>query len=252
MTKRVLVFIFGLTAYVMFLASFVYAIGFIGNIGVPQAIDGVPVLPTLTAVLNNLGLLAIFSVQHSLMARPFFKRWLTNWIPEAAERSVYVLSSSLALFLLFWAWQPLGGLIWEVHSETGQLISYVIFAAGWLTVLGSTFAINHFDLFGLRQIWLYSRGINYTPLAFKIPLPYKFVRHPLYVGWLLAFWATPTMTVSHLLFSVATTLYILLAIKFEEKDLSTQFGQEYELYRKSVPMIIPRLSTKPSRSTCET
>ena len=248
MFKRVFIFAYGLISYAVFFATFLYAIGFIGNFDVaglvPVALDGPPRLPFGTAVAVDLGLLALFAVQHSLMARPFFKRWLTRLIPEPAERSTYVLFSSLALIALFVFWQPLGGVIWDVQDPTGRAVLLALFAFGWLLVLVATFLINHFDLFGLRQVWLYFRGREYTPLPFVTPGPYKFVRHPLYVGWLCAFWGTPTMTVAHLLFAVITTAHILIAIRWEERDLVAHHGPAYSNYQRNVSMIVPRPTRK--------
>jgi protein-S-isoprenylcysteine O-methyltransferase Ste14 len=235
---RVLVFAYGLMAYGVFFATFLYAMGFIGNILVPKSLDSAPTAPLGTALLINTGLLALFAVQHSVMARPAFKRMLTRVIPRAAERSTYVLASSLALILLFWAWSPLGGIVWQVEHPLGQAAMYTLFAAGWMLVLVTTFLINHFDLFGLRQVWLHLQGREYTSLRFVTPGPYRLVRHPLYVGWLLAFWATPTMTATHLLFAIATTAYILIAIQLEERDLVAAHP-EYAAYRAQVPMLIP-------------
>ena len=194
--------------------------------------------PFGTALLINLGLLSLFAIQHSVMARPWFKRVWTRVVPQAAERSTYVLASSLALILLFWQWSPLGGVVWDVQNPTGRALLYAGFAFGWLLVLVTTFLINHFDLFGLRQVWLYLRGRAYRPLHFVTPGPYRLVRHPLYVGWLFAFWATPTMTVTHLLFAVMTTAYILVAIQLEERDL-VDAHPEYAEYKRRVPMIVP-------------
>jgi protein-S-isoprenylcysteine O-methyltransferase Ste14 len=194
--------------------------------------------PLGESLLVDLALLGLFAVQHSLMARPFFKRWLTRFIPKPAERSTYVLVSSLAMILLFWQWRPLGGMVWEIQSPVGVAAAYGLFGLGFLIVLVTTFLINHFDLFGLRQVWLYLRGIEYTRLAFVTPGPYKMIRHPLYLGWMLAFWATPTMTVTHLLFAVMTTVYMLVAIRFEEKDLMDELP-EYRVYRNQVPMLVP-------------
>ena len=173
------------------------------------------------------------------MARKWFKAWWTRVIPHPLERSTYVLFSSLALILMFWLWRPLGVVVWSVEDPAGQIVLRSLFAFGWLTVLAATFLINHFDLFGLRQVWLYLRGRPYTALRFGTPGPYRIVRHPLYVGWLFAFWSTPTMTLAHLLFSVATTAYILLAIQFEERDLVREHGETYESYRRRVPMLVP-------------
>jgi methanethiol S-methyltransferase len=242
--SRVLVFLYGLAAYSAFFATYLYAVGFVGNLGVPKGLDSAPTAPVARALVINLGLLALFAVQHSVMARPWFKRQLLRVIPEAAERSTYVLASSLALGLLFWKWSPLGGVIWNIQNEPARSAALVVFASGWLLVLVTTFLINHFDLFGLRQVWLHLRAKPYTHLHFVTPGPYRVVRHPLYLGWLLAFWATPTMTVTHLLFAVATTAYILAAIQFEESDL-IQLHPEYEDYRRRVPMIVPIPTRRP-------
>jgi len=180
----------------------------------------------------------LFAIQHSLMARQWFKRAWTRLVPAAVERSTYVLFSSVALLVLFWKWEPMGRVVWNVESGTGQILLYVLYAVGWLTVLVATFLINHFDLFGLRQVWLYLRGIPYTPLQFRTPGLYRIVRHPLYVGWLLVFWSAPLMTVAHLVFAIATTAYILLAIQFEERDL-VRLHAEYAEYRRRVPMLVP-------------
>ena len=221
--------------------TFLYALGFVGNFVVPVALDGVPTMATGKALLIDVLLLGIFALQHSLMARPFFKRWLTRFIPEPAERSTYVLLSSLALIAMFVFWQPLGGIAWHIEDPTVRTVMYGLFGLGWLLVLVSTFLINHFDLFGLRQVWLQLLGRPYQPVKFGTPGPYKLVRHPLYLGWLLAFWATPDMTGTHLLFAFLTTAYILVAIQFEERDLVDTLGNDYVQYRSKVPMIIPRL-----------
>jgi protein-S-isoprenylcysteine O-methyltransferase Ste14 len=241
MLKRIMVFAYGLVCYAIFFATFLYALGFVGNFLVPVTLDGIPRLGTGAALAIDFGLLGLFAVQHSLMARPFFKRWLTRWIPESAERSTYVLFSSLALIALFLFWQPLGGVVWDVRDPLWQAVLYALFAFGWLLVLVSTFLINHFDLFGLRQVWLQLRALPYRPLKFGTPGPYRLVRHPLYLGWLFAFWATPTMTGTHLLFAFMTTAYILVAIQLEERDLVTALGDDYVQYRRKVPMIIPGL-----------
>jgi protein-S-isoprenylcysteine O-methyltransferase Ste14 len=236
--KRLLIFLYGVICYAIFFGTFLYAIGFIGNVFVPKSIDSDPTAPFATALLTNLVLLGIFAIQHSVMARPAFKRVWTRIIPESAERSTYVLMSSLALIALFAFWQPLGGVVWNVTSPVGQAVLYGLFAFGWLLVLVSTFLINHFDLFGLRQVWLQLLGKPYTALPFKTPMLYKYVRHPLYVGWFFAFWATPTMTITHLLFAIATTAYILIAIQLEERDLMDAHP-EYRSYRERVPMLVP-------------
>jgi protein-S-isoprenylcysteine O-methyltransferase Ste14 len=235
---RVIVFVYGLISYSIFFGTYLYAAGFVGNLIVPKSLDSAPTAPLGTALLINVGLLGLFAVQHSVMARPRFKRQLARVMPSAAERSTYVLASSLALILLFWGWSPLGGVVWNVDAPAGRALIYTAFAFGWLLVLVTTFLINHFDLFGLRQVWFYLRGREYEPLPFVTPGPYRLVRHPLYVGWLFAFWATPTMTVTHLLFAAATTGYILLAIQLEERDL-VDVHPEYAEYRRRVPMLIP-------------
>jgi protein-S-isoprenylcysteine O-methyltransferase Ste14 len=226
-------------SYLIFFATFLYAIGFLGNVVVPKSIDSGRTAPLGVALLINAGLLAIFAVQHSVMARPWFKRTWTRFIPKQAERSTYVLISSLALILLFWLWQPIGGVVWNVEQPVLRMVLYGVFALGFAIVLISTFLINHFDLFGLRQVYLYLLGKEYTQLRFGTPLLYRHIRHPLYLGWLFAFWATPTMTIAHFVFAIATTVYIFMAIQFEEKDLLDTFGDDYARYRESVPMIVP-------------
>jgi protein-S-isoprenylcysteine O-methyltransferase Ste14 len=239
MIKRISIFLYGVVSYAIFFATFLYALGFVGNFAVPRTIDGERLLPLPTALAIDVGLLALFALQHSVMARPFFKRWLTKFVPESAERSTYVLASSLALIALFALWQPLGGVIWHVTDPTARGVLWALFAFGWLLVLVSTFLLNHFDLFGLRQIWLQLIGKPYLPLKFGTPGPYRLVRHPLYVGWLFAFWATPTMGATHLFFAFMTTAYILVAIQLEERDLVDSLGNDYVSYRERVPMLIP-------------
>lgn len=237
--KRLAIFLYGVGSYAVFFATFLYAIAFVGNCPLlPRTLDGAPQLPTLQALTIDILLLAAFAVQHSLMARPVFKRWWVGLVPEAAERSTYVLFSSLALILLFSYWQPIGGVLWAVENPVGRGLFYAAFAFGWLLVLYSTFLINHFDLFGLRQVWLQLLGKPYTVLPFKTPALYRIVRHPLYVGWLFAFWATPDMSMTHVLFALMITVYILSAIQLEERDLC-EAHPEYEAYRREVPMLIP-------------
>lgn len=245
MFKRLAAFTYGVTCYLIFFGTFLYAAGFIGNILVPKSIDSGPDGPFAQALLINAGLLALFAIQHSVMARQWFKRAWTRIVPQPVERSTYVLFSSLALLLLFWQWRPMGVVIWNVQDASVRTLLHVLCVDGWLLVLVSTFLINHFDLFGLRQVYLYLRGKESTPLKFRTPGPYRLVRHPLYFGWLLAFWMTPTMTAAHFVFALATTAYILLAIRFEEQDLIDVHGESYRRYREEVPMIIPVRVGKP-------
>jgi len=241
--KRIIAFAYGVACYGVFFATLLYAIGFLGNFGVPKSIDSGREGSVFTALVIDGLLLALFALQHSIMARPWFKRVWTRIVPVPVERSTYVLFSSLALLLMFWQWRPVGGVIWDIDGETARMIVFGLYAAGLLIVLLSTFLINHFDLFGLRQVYLYLTGREYTQLEFRTPFFYRYVRHPLYVGWLLAFWAAPVMTVAHLFFAVMTTAYILVAIQFEERDLIDTHGEKYQQYRKQVPMIIPSLQT---------
>ena len=247
MLKRVLFFTYGVFSYAIFLGTFLYAIGFVGNFAVPTALDGPATKPLGISLAFDLGLLTLFAVQHSVMARKGFKQWWTQIVPKPIERSTYVLFSSVALILLFALWQPLGGVIWSVEDPAGRLVLRVLFAFGWALVLISTFLINHFDLFGLRQVWRNLLGQPAVPLRFTTPGPYRLVRHPLYVGWLFAFWMTPVMTSAHLLFSIATTAYILIAIQLEERDLVREFGDAYEDYRHKVPMLFPSMRKRVSR-----
>jgi protein-S-isoprenylcysteine O-methyltransferase Ste14 len=237
--NRIVVFAYGVISYVIALGAFVYLAGFLGNLFVPRSIDGAPVGPLWEALAVNTLLLAVFGLQHSVMARPGFKEWWTRFVPRPVERSTYVMFTNLALILVFWQWRPMGGVIWDVEDPTGRGLLHGLYVLGWLIVLGTTFLINHFDLFGLRHVWLYLRGKPYTPIGFKTPGPYKVVRHPLYVGWLMAFWATPTMTTAHLVFALGMTLYILVAIRYEERDLVEHHGAAYAEYRRKVPMLLP-------------
>jgi protein-S-isoprenylcysteine O-methyltransferase Ste14 len=238
--KRLIFFAYGVTAYVIFLTTFLYAIAFVGGFVVATRLDGHPRGTLLEALTIDAALLTLFAVQHSVMARRWFKERWTQLVPWAIERSTYVLCASAALLLLFWQWRPIGITIWSVENGTARAAIWTLFAAGWTTVLIVTFLINHFDLFGLRQVWLPLLGRPYTRVTFRTPLPYRFVRHPLYLGFLFAFWMTPTMTLAHLVFAVATTAYILLAIQFEERDLLAEHGAAYARYRQAVPMLLPR------------
>lgn len=238
--SRLLALLYGSACYVVFLATFLYAIAFVAGIGVPKHIDnGVPA-PALVALAINLVLLSLFAVQHSGMARPGFKRWWTTFVPAPIERSTYVLASSLALIVLFWQWRPLPQLIWNVDDGIARWALYGLSAAGWLLVLTGTFLISHFDLFGLRQVWLHARGRTPVVGPFVTRAFYRIVRHPLMLGFLIAFWATPTMTAGHLLFALVTTGYIVLAVKYlEERDLVREHGDVYRDYQRRVPMLLP-------------
>jgi len=246
MFGRITAFLYGVVCYLVFLATFVYAIGFIGNFLVPRSIDSGPETSWLRALVINTGLLGLFAIQHSIMARAWFKAAWTKIVPKPVERSTYVLFSSVALLLLFWKWQPMGVVIWSVDSAIGELALQCLYAAGWVVVLVATFLINHFDLFGLRQVWLPLVGRTDQPVGFRTPGPYRLVRHPLYLGWLMVFWSTPEMTLAHLVFALATTAYIFIAIQFEERDL-VRMHKEYAEYRRRVPMILPIGSAKRSR-----
>jgi protein-S-isoprenylcysteine O-methyltransferase Ste14 len=239
MTKRILVFVYGGVSYLLFLGTFLYAIGFVGGFGVPTRLDAASTGPLGKALLVDAALLALFAVQHSVMARKWFKDAWTRIVPAPAERSTYVLLSSLALIVLFWQWRPIGGIVWSVEDPSARFALIGLFGFGWALVLACTFLINHFDLFGLRQVWLNLVGRPYTALSFVTPGPYRLVRHPLYAGWIFAFWATPTMTAAHLVFALATTAYILVAIQLEENDLVREHGTRYEQYRLRVPMLLP-------------
>lgn len=240
--KKTLTFVYGVVGYLVFFGTFLYAIGFIGNFGVPKTMDSPAEGSFRAALLIDSLLLALFVLQHSIMARPAFKRIITRYIPEAAERSTYVLASSLALLLLFWQWRPLGGVVWHAEGTVTRALLHGGYGFGLALVLFSTFLINHFDLFGLRQVWRNFQGQQQSKLTFSTPLLYRFVRHPLYVGWFMTFWFTPTMTATHLFFAVMTTAYILIAIRFEERDLLAAHP-EYKAYRESVPMLIPNFSS---------
>ena len=236
---RLLAVVYGVIAYVIFFVTFLYAIGFVGGIVVPKGIDSGAVGPLANTLAIDAVLLGVFAVQHSVMARPAFKAWWTKFVPPPIERSTYVLLASLALILLFWQWRPLPTLVWSVESQPAAMAVWALFWIGWATVLTSTFLINHFDLFGLRQVWAYRRNREIPPSEFHTPLFYRVVRHPLYLGFIIAFWAAPTMSQGRLFFALATTAYILIAIQLEEHDLLNVFGDTYRDYKARVGMLIP-------------
>lgn len=237
--KRSLMIGYGALAYALFLVAFLYAVGFVGGIVVPRDINRGTAAPIGAAVVVNVALLAVFAIQHSVMARPGFKRWWTRFIPTPIERSTYVLLTSAALLLLYWQWRTMPAIIWNVTAPAGRLALWVLFWLGWAIVFASTFMINHFDLFGLRQVYFAWRGKPYTDIGFRSPLLYRLVRHPLMFGFLIVFWAAPTMTAGHLLFASATTGYILIATQLEEHDLVAMLGDQYGDYRRAVPMLLP-------------
>lgn len=236
---RPLRFLFGLIAYFFFFVTFVYLVGFVTNQYVPRSIDIGPIIGTWQAVIINIALIALFGIQHSVMARPDFKAALTRFWPQAIERSLYVMLTGVVLCLIYWFWRPVPGELWSVEGESLRLLLWVIAASGWGIVFISTFLISHFELFGLHQIWSDLRSRSLPALTFRQPLFYKLVRHPIYTGFLLAFWATPDMTYGHLLFAVGMTIYIIIGIRYEERDLKNDLGEVYEEYSRRVGMVIP-------------
>jgi len=235
-----LMVLYGLASYAFFLATFLYAVAFVGNMPVPRTIDSGVTAPLGEAVVVNLLLLTLFAVQHSVMARPAFKRWWTRFVPETVERSTYVLAATAALALVLWQWRPIAEpLVWHIEQPWAVMALRVVFWLGWAVLLTATFLINHFELFGLRQVFTRLFGGTVAPQEFRTPLLYRHVRHPIYLGFLLGFWATPHMTAGHLLFAVGSTGYILIGIWFEERDLVAQFGDRYRVYREQVSMLLP-------------
>jgi protein-S-isoprenylcysteine O-methyltransferase Ste14 len=251
--KRIGFFVFGVACHAMFLVVFLYMAGFVGNLLVPKSIDSPPDgTPPAVALLVDVLLLGLFAVPHSVMARPAFKRWWTRYVPQALERSVYVLVANLCVALLMWQWRPIGPNLWDVQHPLGRALVYGVFAGGWLLVPVTSLMINHFDLFGSRQVWLHLRQKQYSVPAFRTPMLYKLVRHPLYLGWMIAFWATPTMSAGHVLFAAVLTTYMLVAIPIEERDLAELYGEKYEQYRRRVPALIPRPTVlAPATATAE-
>jgi protein-S-isoprenylcysteine O-methyltransferase Ste14 len=238
--RRWLFFIYGAACHLLFVGTFAWMAGFVGDFLISKSIDSTVSGPTSKAILIDVLLLTLFGVQHSVMARPAFKRVWTRIIPEPIERSTYVLVSCAVTFLLMWQWRGIDQVVWNAQHPMLRGLLWGLFAIGWLLVLLASLLINHFDLFGTRQVWLYLRGRGYQALPFRVPLLYKHVRHPLYIGWAIAFWATPTMTIGHLLFAGVLTGYMVLAALIEERDLITHLGRQYEEYRHRVPMFIPR------------
>jgi protein-S-isoprenylcysteine O-methyltransferase Ste14 len=240
--KRIVFFVYGVVCHLLFLATFAYLAGFVGNFLVPKTIDTTAAGGVGLAVAVNLLLLGLFAAQHSIMARPAFKQRWTRIVPQPIERSTYVLASCAVTALLVWQWRGIDAVIWDIQQPVFRFAMWGLFAIGWLLVPVVSLLIDHFDLFGTRQVWLHLLGRDYNPLPFRVPLFYKHVRHPLYIGWTIAFWATPTMTVGHLLFAFVMTGYMGLAAIVEERDLVDHFGRQYEHYRQRVPMFVPRLT----------
>jgi protein-S-isoprenylcysteine O-methyltransferase Ste14 len=236
---RILAFLYGIVAYFVFFAAFLYAIGFVAALGVPKTIDSGVAGPLTGALIIDVLLMSVFAIQHSVMARPQFKQWWTRLVPKSVERSTYVLFSSLALVLLFWQWRPIPGSIWQITNPQIATAVMGLSFVGWLIVLTSTFLINHFELFGLHQVANNLTGRPMPAPRFCTPLYYNFVRHPIYLGFIIAFWAAPTMTMGHLLFAAVTTAYIFVGILLEEHDMITVFGDEYRRYKGRVSMIVP-------------
>jgi protein-S-isoprenylcysteine O-methyltransferase Ste14 len=241
MIRKALVLGYGAIAYVAFLLVFAYTIGFLANVAVPKGVDDGPTAPAPAAMLIDLGLLGVFAAQHSVMARPWFKRWCTRFVPVAIERSTYVLAATAAVALLLWQWRPLPDTIWLAPAGLATGLLWTLYVAGWVILVLSTFLIGHFDLFGLRQVLARARERRYAEPGFRQPPLYGLVRHPIMTGFIIAFWATPRMSVGRLLFAVAATGYIVVAVRFEENDLRRHLGERYQRYERDVPRFVPRL-----------
>lgn len=249
--KRTLMFAYGLSSYLVFFVVFAWTIAFLGNFAIPRTISSPPEMPTLLAAMINLALIVQFAIQHSVMARPFFKRWITKVIPQACERSTYVLLSSLSLMLIVAFWQPIGGHIWVVKNAWIVGLIYALSFVGWGLLFYATCLLGHLELFGVAQVWRAFRSQPTEPSKFRTPSLYKFVRHPIYLGWLIAIWATPTMSIAHWFFALSITVYILVAVQLEERDLVDHHGETYRQYRRMVPMLFPKMKKAKTESLAE-
>lgn len=242
---RIAYLVYGIICHVLFLGVFAYMMAWVAGVFLPYTVDGPVRSSTSVALILNMLLLTLFGLQHSVMARPGFKAWWTRWVPGVIERSTYVLTTCIILIAMFIFWQPMGTIIWDVQAPAGRIALWALFVAGWLLVPLASLMINHFDLFGTRQVWLHARGEEAEPLPFTTPSLYKQIRHPLYVGWFIAFWAIPTMTAGHLLFATMMSGYILVALRYEERDLARHFGEPYIQWRNQTGAFIPRLRRRP-------
>jgi protein-S-isoprenylcysteine O-methyltransferase Ste14 len=242
--SRVAFLLYGVVAYLLFFAAILYGIGFVGNLVVPKGIDGGELVPVSTAIVVNVLLLLLFAVQHNVMARRRFKDWWTNYVPRPIERSTYVAASSLILLLLYWQWRPMPDVVWHVENSIGRGLLWVLYFTGWAIVFASSFVIDHFELFGLRQVWNHFVGREPARPHFSERSFYHWVRHPLMLGFIIAFWAAPTMSQGRLLFAAVTTIWILIAIQIEERDLGDSLGEPYLQYRRRTPMLLPRITPR--------